>query len=252
MQVRGHEAGKSSSNGMNAVTIIRRKHTSRYATFPNAVWEDRRIGADEKGVLGYLLSRPPAWNVSLSQVGEVMKVGKDRMQRIFRSLIAAGYVTREIVRNETGAIVALEYVVRDEPEPVTDIDDDDADVVTEPVAFLPQPEYPAPADPAPGNAAAYKEMKVLSTDHTKPSLLAASSTAARARPPSTSPPLGTHELQWQIASRLGEGDAERGWGMLQELSPGRLDQLTAQQRSGRLSEQGLAKVQLELLAGRVS
>ncbi|MGM5024516.1 hypothetical protein [Tardiphaga sp. 367_B4_N1_1] len=234
------------------MTIIRRKHNSRYAAFPNAVWEDGRIGADEKGVLGYLLSRPPTWKVSLSQVGYVMKVGKDRMQRIFRSLIAAGYVTREVVRNETGVIVALEYVVRDEAEPVTDIDDEDADVVTEPVAFLPQPEYPAPADPAPGKAAAYKEMKVLSTDYIKPSLLEASSTAARARPPSTSPPLQTQELQSQVASRLGEGDVELGWGMLQKLSPGRLDQLTAQQRSGRLSEEGLAKVRLELLAGRVS
>jgi hypothetical protein len=234
------------------VTIIRRRHTSRYAALPNAIWEDSRIGADEKGVLGYLLSRPPAWDVSLWQVGEVMKVGKDRMQRIFRSLIAAGYVTREVVRNESGVIVALEYVVRDEPQPVADIDDDDAGVVTESVTLLPQPEYPAPADPAPGRAAAYKEMKVLSTDSIKPSLLAASSTAARARPPSPSPPLGTHELQWQVASRLGEGDAKRGWGMLQELSPSRLDQLTAQQRSGRLSEVGLANVRLELLAGRVS
>lgn len=234
------------------MTIIRRKHNSRYATFPNAVWEDRRIGADEKGVLGYLLSRPPTWDVSLSQVGEVMKVGKDRMQRIFRSLIAVGYVTREVVRNESGVIVALEYVVRDEAEPVTDIDDGDADLVTEPVRFLPQPEKPAPAAPAPGKAAAYKEMKTLNTDHTKPSFLTASSTAARARPPSTSPPLGTQELQSQVASRLGEGDVARGWGILWELSPSRIDQLTAQQRSGRLSEQGLAKVRLELLAGRVS
>lgn len=96
------------------MTIIRSKHNSRYAAFPNAVWEDRRIGADEKGVLGYLLSRAPTWKASLSQVGYVMKVGKDRMRRIFRSLIAAGYVTREVVRNETGGIVAIEYVVRDE------------------------------------------------------------------------------------------------------------------------------------------
>lgn len=66
------------------------------------------------------------------------------------------------------------------PEPVTDIDNDDADVVTESVPFLPQPEYPAPADPAPGKAAAYIEMKILNTDYTKPSLLLESSTAARA------------------------------------------------------------------------
>ena len=230
------------------MTIIRRKHNSRYAAFPNAVWEDGRIGADEKGVLGYLLSRPPTWKVSLSQVGYVMKVGKDRMQRIFRSLIAAGYVTREVVRNETGVIVALEYVVRDEPEPVTDIDDEDADVVTESVPILPQPEYPAPADPALGKAAAYKEMKILNTDYTKPSSYTESSTAARARPPSTPPPVRSEALQSQIAGRLGRGDVALGWELLGELAPSRLDQLTAQQRSGSLSEESLARVRLELMS----
>ncbi|MGM4932871.1 hypothetical protein AB7714_29950 [Tardiphaga sp. 1201_B9_N1_1] len=234
------------------MTIIRRKHTSRYASFPNAIWEDQRIGIDEKGALGYLLSRHPDWKVRLRHIGNELGVGKDRMQRIFRTLIAAGYVTREIVRDEHGMIVAHEYVVTDEPNASTDVEEGVASPSVEHVASLPQPENPAPADPAPGKAAAYKEMKTLNTDHTKPSLLAASSTAARARPPSTSPPLGTHELQWQVASRLGEGDAERGWGMLGELSPSRIDQLTAQQRSGRLSEQGLAKVRLELLAGRFS
>jgi hypothetical protein len=35
-----------------------------------------------------------------------MGVGKDRMQRIFRTLIAADYVTRETIRNENGSFVA--------------------------------------------------------------------------------------------------------------------------------------------------
>lgn len=234
------------------MTIIRRKHTSRYASFPNAIWEDPRIGIDEKGALGYLLSRHPDWKVRLRHIGNELGVGKDRMQRIFRTLIAAGYVTREIVRNEHGMIVAHEYVVTDEPESSSDVEEGVVNDSQEHVTSLPQPENPALADPAPGKAAAYKEMKVLSTDYIKPSLLAASSTAVRARPPSTSPPLQTQELQSQVASRLGEGDVELGWGMLQKLSPGRLDQLTAQQRSGRLSEEGLAKVRLELLAGRAS
>jgi hypothetical protein len=232
------------------VTIIRRKHTSRYASFPNAIWEDGRIGIDEKGVLGYLLSRPPDWNVHLSQVAGAMRVGKDRMQRIFRTLIAAGYVRREIVRNEHGMIVAHEYVVTDEPESSLDYEEETANASEQHVASLPQPENPALADPALGKAAAYKGMKTLSTDYTKPSFLTASSTAARARTPSISPPLKTEELQRQVASRLGEGDVQRGYGMLCELSDSELDQITAQQRAGRLSEEGLARVRLKLLVGR--
>ncbi|MGM4962791.1 hypothetical protein AB7714_04755 [Tardiphaga sp. 1201_B9_N1_1] len=233
------------------MTIIRRKHNSRYASFPNSIWEDGRIGVDEKGVLGYLLSRPPNWAVHLSQVGRVMGVGKDRMQRIFRTLIAAGYVTRETIRNENGAFVALEYVIRDEPAPVADVDDV-AGVVADAVAFLPQPEYPAPADPAPARAAAYKEMKKPNTDFTKPSSYTESSTAARARPASTPPPVRSEALQSQIAGRLGRGDVALGWELLGELAPGRLDQLTAQQRSGTLTEESLAKVRLELISRRAA
>ncbi|SEI01329.1 hypothetical protein [Tardiphaga sp. OK245] len=230
------------------MTIIRRKHSSRYASFPNSIWEDGRIGVDEKGVLGYLLSRPPNWSVHLSQVGRVMGVGKDRMQRIFRTLIAAGYVTRETIRNENGSFVALEYVIRDKPAPVTDADDDAGDIARHAVAFPPQPEYPAPADPAPARAAAYKGMKILNTDYTKPSSYTESSTAARARPPSTPPPVRSEALQSQIAGRLGRGDVALGWELLGELAPSRLDQLTAQQRSGSLSEESLARVRLELMS----
>ena len=232
------------------MTIIRRKHLSRYAAFPNAIWEDERIGVDEKGVLGYLLSRPPNWNVHLSQVARAMRVGKDRMQRIFRTLIAAGYVARETIRNENGVIVALEYVIRDEPEFVQEGDgltvdtDEDSDV------FQPQPENPAPGRPAPGKAAGYKEKKILNTDYTKHSSLAESSTAARARPSPNTPHLRPEELQARIASRLGEGDAALGYEMLCKLSDSEMDQITAQQRLGKLSEEGLARVRLKLLTGR--
>jgi hypothetical protein len=181
-----------------------------------------------------------------------MGVGKDRMQRIFRTLIAADYVTRETIRNENGAFVALEYMIRDEPAPVTDVDDVAGDVVTDAGAFLPQPEYPAPADPAPASAAAYKEMKKPNTDFTKPSSSTESSTAARARPPSTPPPVRSEALQSQIAGRLGRGDVALGWELLGELAPGRLDQLTAQQRSGSMTEESLARVRLELMSRRAA
>lgn len=233
------------------MTILRRKHTSRYAALPNAIWEDERIGIDEKGVLGYLLSRPPNWNVHLSQVARAMRVGKDRMQRIFRALIAAGYVTRETIRNANGVIIALEYVVSDEPDVtkrngMTRLDDGGDD------ESLPQPENPAPAEPAPDRAAAYKIKKVLNTDYTKPSSLPESSTAARVRPLTSAPPVRAETLQSQIAKRLGSGDEALGWELLCEMSSERLDQLTAQQRRGTLTEEGLARIRLEILARRAA
>jgi hypothetical protein len=140
------------------MTIVRHYHNSYFAALPNAIWEDRRTSVEAKGVLGYLLSRPHNWNVRLEQVGRVLDIGKDKLQRIFRELIAAGYVTREQTRDEsTGSFGAIEYVVKDVPAPV---------------APLPQPEKPVPADPQPENpqpvnTAAYKERLLQNTESTK-------------------------------------------------------------------------------------
>jgi hypothetical protein len=140
------------------MTVIRRRHNARFASLPNAIWEDPRLTVEAKGVLGYLLSRPHNWNVRPQQVAQVLDLGKDRLQRIFRELIAAGYVTREQSRDEsTKSFGTIEYVVRDEPEPV---------------ASLPQPENPAPAEPQPekpqpGTTAAYKVREVLNTESNK-------------------------------------------------------------------------------------
>lgn len=136
------------------MTVVRRRHNARFASLPNAIWEDPRISIEAKGTLGYLLSRPHNWNVRPQQVGQVLDIGKDRLQRIFQELIAAGYVTREQTRDEsTGSFGSMEYVVRDEPDTG--------------VASLPQPENPQPANPQPVNPAAYKERILLKTESTK-------------------------------------------------------------------------------------
>jgi hypothetical protein len=134
------------------MTIVRRQHNSRFASLPNAIWEDPCVSVEAKGVLGYLLSRPHNWNVRPHQVGQVLNIGKDKLQRIFQELISAGYVTREQNRDEAGSFGNMEYVVRDET-----------------VASLPQPENPQTAkphaaDPQTANPAAYKELSLLKTD----------------------------------------------------------------------------------------
>jgi len=151
------------------MTIVRRQHNSRFASLPNAIWEDPCVSVEAKGVLGYLLSRPHNWNVRPQQVGQVLNIGKDKLQRIFQELISARYVTREQNRDETGSFGSMEYIVRDET-----------------VASLPQPENPRTADPQTAdpqtaNTAAYKELSLLKTDSTKDD-----ADDARAREPSKS------------------------------------------------------------------
>jgi hypothetical protein len=229
--------------------IVRRRHNGRFAALPNAIWTDERLSIEAKGVLGYLLSRPHNWNVRLPQIGRVLNVGKDRLQRIFRQLIEAGYVTREQLRTDGGVFGSAEYIVRDEPE--------------DSVAFLPRPEKPEPVKPepvkpAPENTAAYKDREELNTDFTKP----LSPTPCPSAPPSSRPAkkgLGDERagarsehpsiVQARVASRLGQGDMAEGWLLFGALSDSKRDELTAQERNGRLSDAAVAQVLLNLRTG---
>ncbi|WP_316204497.1 helix-turn-helix domain-containing protein [Bradyrhizobium sp. SZCCHNS3051] len=100
------------------MTIVRREHRAHFTIVPNAVFTDERLSVEAKGVLGFLLSRPHKWRVRLDHIGRTLLVGRKKLQRIFRELISAGYVTREQQRLADGQRFGeIDYVVRDVPVP---------------------------------------------------------------------------------------------------------------------------------------
>lgn len=102
-----------------AVTIIRREHRAHFTIVPNAMFLDERLSIEAKGVLGFLLSRPHKWQVRLEHVGRTLRIGRKKLQRIFRELISAGYVTREQRRIlDDQRFGEMDYVVRDVSEPL--------------------------------------------------------------------------------------------------------------------------------------
>ncbi len=99
------------------MTIIRREHRAHFTIVPNAMFLDKRLSIEAKGVLGFLLSRPHNWQVRLDHVGRTLRIGRKKLQRIFRELIGAGYVTREQQRIlDDQRFGEMDYVVRDVPE----------------------------------------------------------------------------------------------------------------------------------------
>jgi hypothetical protein len=98
------------------MTIVRREHRAQFTVVPNAIFLDDRLSIEAKGVLGYLLSRPHSWQVRLDHVGRTLRIGRKKLQRIFRELIGAGYVTREQPRTaDAHRFREIDYVVRDVP-----------------------------------------------------------------------------------------------------------------------------------------
>ena len=99
-----------------AVTIIRREHTANFTILPNEIFFDARLSIETKGVLAYLLSRPRTWSVRQENVGRALNVGRKKLQRIFRELIGAGYLSREQRIVDGRLFGEIDYVVRDVSE----------------------------------------------------------------------------------------------------------------------------------------
>jgi hypothetical protein len=111
--------------------IIRREHKGNFAIVPNAVFEDQRLSVEAKGLLGYLLSRPPNWRVRHSHLRKTLGLGRQKFQRAIKELIVAGYASRddEQPRNDDNQFSCYNYVIRDVPSDVS---------VAVPLSGLPQ------------------------------------------------------------------------------------------------------------------
>lgn len=98
--------------------IIRSKFKNRFTQVPNAIFDDRRLSLPAKGLLIYLLSRPPSWTVRHGQLQYKLGVGRKLLDKLLKELLAAGYLDRDEYqgRDENNCFMPYDYVVRDIPE----------------------------------------------------------------------------------------------------------------------------------------
>jgi DNA-binding MarR family transcriptional regulator len=235
---------------MTEQRIFRGRHTSNFSALSNKIWEDEKLSVEAKGTLGYLLSRPPNWHVRIAQVGRKLRIGRDKLYRIIDELIGAGYLERRQGR-KGGAFRPVSYYVRDAS-----------------VANLSRPEKPYPAQPyAAQPDTANQDALVKNEDSTKkesykissstkplpqtPCPIAPSERAAKRLGDERAGARSEHAsiVQARVASRLGQGDMAEGWLLFGALSDSKRDELTAQERNGRLSDVALAQVRLNLRTG---
>lgn len=97
------------------MTIVRRRHNSNFTIVPNAIFEHPDLSVEAKGLLGYLLSRPPDWKIRLAHIGPTLGIGRDKTERIFQELKEAGYVIRGKQQRPAGKWGAAQFEVWDEP-----------------------------------------------------------------------------------------------------------------------------------------
>lgn len=95
--------------------IIRRRHNGNFTVIGNAPMDDKALAAEALGVLCYLRSRPDNWTVLPRQLQDRFGCGRDRIYRILKELIQAGYIIRRQLRGADSTWKSLEYLVLDEP-----------------------------------------------------------------------------------------------------------------------------------------
>jgi hypothetical protein len=95
--------------------IIRHKHKGRFSIVPNGIFHDPRLSLRAKGLLAYLLSLPPDWEVRHDQLQRKLRIGRKLLQGALEELVAAGYAVRDEMqgRDEHNRFTTLNYVVSD-------------------------------------------------------------------------------------------------------------------------------------------
>jgi hypothetical protein len=80
--------------------IIRPACEREYTSLPNAILNDRRLSADTRAMVAWILSKPKNWRVrpfplaiALSREGS-RALGRTRLKRMFKEAMGAGYMAR--------------------------------------------------------------------------------------------------------------------------------------------------------------
>ncbi len=129
---------------------------TKFYTLDKCISEDARLSWASRGLLIFLLGKPDNWEVSvkhlINQTKDVIgnKTGRDGVRSILKELEAAGYLTVDRARNDTGAFSGMAYTVCERPMDVSGSPRTDEPAVV-PQTANPAPAVPAPAKPAPAN-----------------------------------------------------------------------------------------------------
>ena len=87
----------------------------QYAKIPRAMLDDVRLSLSAKGVLSYLLSKPPKWKMRVSDIVAHCTDGKDAIRTALNQLRAVGYVHYSQARNERGKMSEGVWSICDKP-----------------------------------------------------------------------------------------------------------------------------------------
>lgn len=95
--------------------INRSALTENFTVLPNALLNDDRVTGEGLALMVYLLSKPPSWQLSPTDIRKRFKWGREKAYKVIAALIECGYIIKEAQRNE-GKYASFVYFIYDTPQ----------------------------------------------------------------------------------------------------------------------------------------
>ena len=102
----------------NATIRQGRRRENPFVMIDHSILEDPRISWAAKGLLAYLLSKPPGWTARMHDIREKCPEGRDKVYKLINQLIEAGYVERRPLQSDKGRYIGIEYRYHEIPIPI--------------------------------------------------------------------------------------------------------------------------------------
>src|SRR5690554_205710 len=105
------------SKNNNSKTIVRtiKNRNNPYVVINKSIFNDKRLSWKAKGLMGYFLSKPDDWKITISDLIKQSKDGRDSVYSGLAELKKYGYL-QEVAYRQGKRIVRREYKVYEAPE----------------------------------------------------------------------------------------------------------------------------------------
>ncbi|MDY4139232.1 MAG: DUF6017 domain-containing protein [Eubacteriales bacterium] len=95
--------------------IVHVEKDGNFTWMKNIHLRDRFLSLKAKGLLSVMFSLPKDWDCTITGLAYISKEGISAIRATIKELEAAGYITRERVRNEAGQLKDMKYTIHETP-----------------------------------------------------------------------------------------------------------------------------------------
>ena len=102
------------------MAIFRVERNKGYTVMSNHHLRNKELSLKAKGLLSQMLSLPEGWDYTLAGLSRINRESVDAIRTAVWELEKAGYIERRQGRDEKGKMTAIEYIIYEQPQPLSD------------------------------------------------------------------------------------------------------------------------------------